>query len=177
MFDRETWTFINGFAAWVSAFGTLAAAIIALYLSRQESRVRLAVVAGVRIIVQQGAGERLEYLCVEVTNIGRRPAQITNLYWRDGYPRGAQFVWIAPRNALSSTVPVILTDGQRANYFVLMSEFFDANGDLAPHFKGPRGRIRACLYRVGVSTSAGPRFEARLEKGLRDRLLKFAGDA
>jgi hypothetical protein len=39
-FDRETWTFVNSFAPWLSAIGTLAAVITSLYLATAD-RTRL----------------------------------------------------------------------------------------------------------------------------------------
>ena len=38
MFDRETWLFINSFAPWLAALGTVAAVIVSLYLARRASQ-------------------------------------------------------------------------------------------------------------------------------------------
>ena len=64
VFDQETWLFINSFAPWISAFGTIAAVIVALYLSIREKRVRLRVSAGYRLLIIPGQklNEKNEYL-------------------------------------------------------------------------------------------------------------------
>ena len=43
LFDRETWLFINSFAPWLAALGTVAAVIVALYLARRASRLDIRV--------------------------------------------------------------------------------------------------------------------------------------
>ena len=61
--DRATWEFINSFSPWLSAFGTIAAVVIALYLARVDKRVRLEVSAGIRLMVTPGSpGPHPEYL-------------------------------------------------------------------------------------------------------------------
>ena len=45
LFDRETWLFINGFAPWLAALGTLLAVIVSLHLARRASRLDIRVFA------------------------------------------------------------------------------------------------------------------------------------
>ena len=55
---KDTWEFINSFAPWLAAFGTVAAVIVSLYLARTDKRIRLAIYEGVRIItVRTGDGK------------------------------------------------------------------------------------------------------------------------
>ncbi len=61
MGDRSLWLFINSFAGWLSALGTIAAVIVALYLARRDSRIRLKVVVGLRLLLQRDAAERPEF--------------------------------------------------------------------------------------------------------------------
>jgi hypothetical protein len=85
LFDRTTWTFINSFADWLSALGTVSAVILALYLARRDKNVRLEVSAGHRIVVTPGTeGPYPEYLMIRIVNIGHREAQITNIGWKVG---------------------------------------------------------------------------------------------
>src|SRR2546428_351481 len=80
--DRQFWTFVNSFAPWLSAVGTICAVITALYLARRGDRIRLRVRCGIRIVVAQGGrpGSAPQYVNLEVTNVGRRTATITTLY-------------------------------------------------------------------------------------------------
>jgi hypothetical protein len=182
MGDRSLWLFINSFAEWLSAIGTIAAVIVALYLARRDSRIRLKVVVGIRRILQHGVKERPEFFNIEVTNMGRRPANIINLVLRDGLRfrvrrvgLGCQIVMIPPANEWSSRVPITLSDGERADYFVPWPEFEGLNGErMRGLFAGRLGWIRARLFHVGVVTSAGGIFDGRIERQLADRLVELA---
>ena len=174
-FSREWWLFVNTFADWFSAIGTIAAVVVALRLARRDARITLRISAGLRLLAQQGASEHPEYFWFEVTNVGRRSARITNLIMRDGFPFRSAMVMIPPQNALSSGVPTTIEDGQRASYMVRWDEYESVNGDkLAKHFSGRLGRLRARRFRVGVSTTAGGEFLARIEKGLAERYVDMA---
>ena len=182
MGDRDLWVFINGFAGWVSAFGTIAAVIVALYLARRDSRIRLKVAVGLRLLLQQGVQGRPEFFAIEVTNLGRRPASIVNLVLRDGlrlrvkrFRFGRQMVMMPSAHPWSSRVPTTLNDGERANYLLPWPEYERLNGKEARALFGGRlGRIRARLFRAGVTTSAGGVFDARIERPLAERLVELA---
>ena len=182
MGDRDLWRFINSFAGWLSAFGTIAAVIVALYLARRDSRIRLKVAVGLRLLLQRDAEERPEFFSIEVTNVGRRPANIVNIVMRDGlrfrvkrFGFGSRMVMMPPAHPLSSRVPTTISDGERANYFVPWPEYETVNGDnVRELFAGRLGWIRARLFRVGVATSAGGIFDVRIERPLADRLVELA---
>lgn len=75
IFDKETFNFINTFAPWLSAIGTIAAVWVAIYFARQDKRLRIDVSAGNRLIVTPGQkGPHPEYLVVHIVNIGHREA-------------------------------------------------------------------------------------------------------
>ncbi len=182
MGDRSLWLFINSFAGWLSAFGTIAAVIVALYLARRDSRIRLRVVVGLRLLLQQGADKQPEFFSLEVTNVGRRPANIINILMRDGlrfrvkqFGFGSLMVMIPPAHPLSARVPITIGDGERAHYLVPWPEFERINGrKVRGHFAGRLGSVRARLFRIGVSTSAGGIFDTRIERPLADRLVELA---
>ena len=119
---------------------------------------------------------------IEVTNLGRRPANIISLVMRDGlrfrvkrFGFGSQMIMLPPADPLSSRVPTTLNDGERANYFVLWPEFERINGPtMRTHFAGWLGQLRAHLFRVGVATSAGGVFDVRVERPLARRLVRLA---
>ena len=182
MGDRSLWLFINSFAEWLSAIGTLAAVIVALYLARRDSRIRLKVVVGIRVILQSGVDERPEFFSIDVTNLGRRTANIVNLVMRDGlrfrvkqFGFGRQMVMMPFANAWSARVPTTIGDGERANYLLPWPQFETVNGDyMRAHFAGRLGWLRARLFRIGVVTSAGGISDVRIERALADRLVELA---
>jgi hypothetical protein len=183
VFDRATWTFINSFADWFSALGTIAAVVVALYLARKDARIRLRVRAGIRTMLQAGSKARPEFLMLEATNIGRRPAQIVNIGMRDGIrirvsPRhrlGVLMVVMPPNDPLSATVPTTITDGQSASYYFPWPQFLKINREaIRTCFGGRLGWPRARLFQFGVETSAGGGFYVRIEKGLARKLVEDA---
>ncbi len=82
MLDQELWSFINSFAPWLSAVGTIAAVITSLYLARKDARINLKVSAGVRMLFVEGKGPGggSRFVSLDVTNAGRRVATINSLY-------------------------------------------------------------------------------------------------
>jgi ABC-type Fe3+ transport system permease subunit len=52
--DWETWRFINTFADWLAALGTVGAVVVALYLARKGNRIELEVRAGLRKVAFVG---------------------------------------------------------------------------------------------------------------------------
>ena len=75
IFNEETWKFINTFAPWLSAIGTLMAVAVSLYLARHDKRIRLEVNAGHRLLITEGQkGPHPEYLLIRIVNIGHREA-------------------------------------------------------------------------------------------------------
>ena len=69
-------TFINTFAGWLSAVGTLLAVIVSLYLARRDSRIRLRVNIGIRkMIIERGVHivkYAPDFILIAVTNVGSR---------------------------------------------------------------------------------------------------------
>lgn len=177
MIEQETWRFVNTFAPWLSAVGTLAAVITSLYLSRRGDRIRLKLSMGIRIVVVQGGGSDhgTELIWLNITNIGRRSATITTLHWRPVPWRKSGLIWIAPQNDYSSPLPITLNDGQSANYASVTDEFRKSFSERAQElFTGMVGAIRLRLLRIYVYTSTGKMFSTRPEASVRDLLRTLA---
>ena len=51
---KQTWDLINSFANWFAAFGSFAAAGVALYLANKSSKPTARVSVGHRIVIGQG---------------------------------------------------------------------------------------------------------------------------
>jgi hypothetical protein len=83
---KADWTFINTFAGWLSAVGTLLAVVVSLYLAMRDFRIRLRVNVGIRKLFV-GAGthnveDAPDFIIISVANVGRRPAKVTGLFWK-----------------------------------------------------------------------------------------------
>jgi len=173
--DCVTWEFINSFSPWLSAFGTIAAVIVALYFARIDKRVRLEVTAGIRLMVTPGVpGPPPEYLAIHIVNTGHREAQVTNIGWKVGFFKKKLAVQMTIKDGLSSDLPVRLKDGQEANYYIPLSENTNWLKEFVHDFLPNKFGLRSRFIKVTVHTSIGKSFEAQIEKGLRDRLINVA---
>lgn len=176
---KETWQFVNTFAPWLSAFGTIAAVITALYLARRADKLRLQLRVGIRTMaVRGGVGDHgKEYVWVSITNLGRRKAHITHMFWKPVPWRKSGLIWIAPENQYSSKFPTTIDDGESANYVLSVEEFRERFGDRARElFAGFAGGIRLKTLRFCVSTSTGDTFYQRPETELRALLGEIANE-
>jgi len=174
----DNWQFINSFAGWFSALGTIAAVVLALYFARQDKRIRLRVYAGHRVIVTPGCeGPHPEYLVIGATNVGHREAQITGIGWRIGLLR-TRIVEQMPmwNDGISSPLPSRLRDGDEARYYFPLSGVTRWLDDLTQNVPLPRAKWYLRFARVRVYTSVGKVFEAPLEPGLRRRLVKLTSN-
>jgi hypothetical protein len=77
---REMWQFINSFADWFSAAGTIAAVAVALFLAARDRRIRLIPRAAHQVILVPNSRSNQEIVGITVTNKERRTAILTGLY-------------------------------------------------------------------------------------------------
>src|SRR5438093_12793596 len=94
------WTLINSFASWLSAIGTIAAVVFALWIANRDRRIHLKVVAGIRVIAALGQSfdNKNRYINISVTNVGYRSARINVLSWKLGPFKKSWLLQLPPRN-------------------------------------------------------------------------------
>ncbi len=80
--DQDAWKFVNTFAGWLSAVGTIAAVIVALYLARRDKMIRLDIVAQMMKRLVPGRPPE-DYVTVIIRNLNPRSALVTHVYWRN----------------------------------------------------------------------------------------------
>lgn len=174
MFDKETWELINSFAQWPAAIGTVGAVIVALYLARRDESIRLRVRCGIHTLLQEGNPDHgKEFLSLQITNVGRRPATVNSVGWETGWGkrqwpvkrlRLQSYYWIPPRNAYSQQLPTTLTDGQTAFLMSAVEEYKAHNIDYP--MAALQGWWRWLVMRsvkVYALTSTGDVFRSRVE--------------
>lgn len=174
--DKEFWRFVNSFAPWFSAFGTLSAVIVSLCLARRDKSVRLEVSAGYRMMVTQGVKElHPEYLVINIVNIGHREAQITKVGWKIGLFRPQYaFQTTMTGDGISSPIPVRLKDGEGAKFFIPLDGSLHWLEKFARDYLISFPSIKSRFVKICVSTSIGKTFEQRIEEGLRKLLVQTA---
>nr|WP_320165904.1 hypothetical protein [uncultured Methylophaga sp.] len=167
MFTEETWKFINTFAPWFSAIGTISAVILSLYLARRDKNVRLEVSAGHRLIISPGDSEPFpEYLSIYVVNVGHREAQLTNIGWKVGIFKKRYAVQSTINDGLSSPLPVRLKDGEEAKYLIPLNDENDWLKDFIEKMLSPNPKIQSRFARIQAFTSIGKTFESKIESSL-----------
>jgi len=111
----EEWKFINTFAPWFSAIGTLLAVIVSLYLAHTSRRQKLKVSASIMQMLTVGQKEDVypEYVWLRATNIGHSKVKITNLGWHVGFFKKRTFLQTNPKMIILQMCQLQLTKVKR----------------------------------------------------------------
>ncbi len=171
---KEFWIFINTFAPWLSAIGTISAVIVSLYLANKDKKIKLKVTAGYRLLLKPSKkGNTDEYLFIGIVNKWYREVQITNIGWKTGIVRKRRFVQMVIQNdGISSAMPIRLKDGEEAKYFIPLNNKTNWIDNFKLNVIKKYPRIDLHFVRIQIYTSIDKIFESRIERGLRDKLLR-----
>jgi len=172
--NTATWEFVNTFAPWFSALGTIAAVVVSLYLVRARRPIKLEIRAGHRIIVGSvPEGKYPEFLFINAINVGHRAANITNVGWKTGFLKTNHAIMFVQKDTYSSGLPVKIEDGEEAKWLIPL-DIEEENWIIrfSRDFLLPYPRWNLFWLRVQIHTSVGKVFEAKIEKGLKEQLAK-----
>jgi hypothetical protein len=171
--DKEHWDFINAFANWISALGTVGAVIVSLWLALRPDRISLHVNASIRVVIVPGvAAPPVRYVTITAVNRGRRLAKITGIGWTYGGRMATNRKHLlqlpGERDGMSSPIPVVLDDGQQAQWMFEKARWL---GGLDKLYSAD-WRSTVDTFMVEVSTSVGRVFRVRVEQSLKDALVE-----
>src|SRR5262245_59031212 len=110
--------FINTFAPWFSALASFAAVLTALHLARRGDRINLRITS--TFLDGKTYGMRTGLIAtIDVTNVGRRPATVTDFVFRTGFLWRRSHPWDGTW-AVGTTraVPAKLEDGDSLFYWL-----------------------------------------------------------
>jgi hypothetical protein len=171
-------------APWLAAVGTLTAVVTSLYLARRSDRQHLEVRVGLaKTPILPGVSDATEFylapgeaptdlLVVTITNVGRRTATLSVIYWRPVPWRRRGFIWTPPPS--HSRFPITLADGESVSYRWAVKGLVDNLSEMfGDEFADITGAIRLWLLRLCVGTSTGNVFRQRPEKELRQLFRKL----
>lgn len=174
--DQSTWKFINTFAPWLSAAGTILATVVALYLGLSGRREKLQVSAGVWLSI--GGGVKQErFVRIGVTNVGHNELILQNVGWRVSWLKkqhALQMLDISPALAGINTkqLPCKLAPGDAWQYLIPV-KYFEANSekffDTKLQHVFPAPHIRS--LKVVAGTTRGKTFYASAFKEVRKLIL------
>jgi hypothetical protein len=141
-------------ADWVSGLGSLAAAIVALYVARFSQRVKLRGYCGKRIILTEGGAEpNIDAFAIYAINTSMRPTTITHIGLVCGFWRWKQHASVRFMRDIGSILPTPLSDGQYGEWYVPMRESNNFARDLVDKLQ--LTRLSAPTLRVQILTSNG----------------------
>ena len=181
MFDKDTWRFVNTFAPWFSALGTLLAVITSLWLARRSSRLALRVFPAIIKTVYQDEyrTQTSEFVKISVVNHGRT-AVVTGFGWLRLMRIGKRKHWVIlpPGGTHTTSFPKKLEFGEEASILLPTATF---NKDAEWFLQAIRSawfpRLEVRLLRVVVFASTGQQFRVALDKHLRKFLLARASQS
>ena len=168
---KSTWDIVNGFANWLAAIGSIAAAVVALYIANRSTRPAARFSVGHRKIIEPGSTKPCpEYVVFRIVNTGDRPIRIVQIGWSIRWPKRCDAVQMYEKT-LSSCLPVDLSHGQEATWFIPLNACDEswvvrfAKGMLMPHYRLSLWSLRAQAF-----SSVGFVFKVKPEANLLSRL-------
>ena len=176
MFDQETWLFINSFAPWLAALGTLLAVIVSLHLARRTSQPDIRVFTD-RVSMFSELRPRKSFIRINAVNHSRK-VDVNTIAWWSQWPLGfgrrkQRWIVLPLDDPLSMKLPCELDFGKEADFFFPLATFHEHWKSLLEHvgdskFQGLTFR----LLRVGVVTSTDQYFGAPLNQKMREIILE-----
>ena len=143
---------------WVSAFGSIGASLVALYLAYRSYRVRLNVTVGVRTLSLDKTSSK--GIVMSVANHGDGTAHINHAEWRIGRGKNRQDYIFSLSDNSPDKFPKIINPGDSAIFLWSMG------GDAQKILKVIKKSSQISTLRVRVLTSVRHTGEVRVEKSL-----------
>jgi hypothetical protein len=164
------WEFINSFAPWFSAIGTILAVILSLYYATRDRKIQLKVGAHRAVLVKEAFENRCtEYMIVTITNCGPRTATITGVFWQY-FPLCNKFYRPIDENeGYSSKLPSKIEDGEQLLFYYVLSK--NSINELYKTI-GAFPKLKLFFMKVRIETSIGKAFTKRADFFLRRLLMK-----
>ena len=121
--DQDTWRFINTFAPWLSALGSLAAVVTSLYLAASNRRPTVAVKVSLDTGPDLNGENERRYVRVDATNAGYTDVNIVRFQWEVGMrpfiKRFNQARFDSVKS--SSAIPIVMKPAETATFFIFMT--------------------------------------------------------
>jgi hypothetical protein len=156
-------------ADWFSGIGSLAAAVVALYIALYSQRVKLRAWCGHRIILTEGSGEpQIDMLAISAINISPRPTTIANINFTYGDWRWKKYLFVKFERNIGNVLPTPLSDGETGSWYIPIGPSNQWARGLIDEFKLTRFSVDT--LRVQIHTSNGGATVIRPEKEFRDTL-------
>lgn len=157
-------------ADWVSGLGSLAAAVVALYVAVYSQKVKLRCWAGERVVIG-GGDPKFDVMTISATNLSQRPTVITSVTFTLGKGKEKRHGIINLRpDDLGPGVPKALQDGETATWSVRLGANDEWALDFVKKFSLTVGVAKT--WKIYVHTSNGGAVKVSPESSIVDRIVK-----
>ena len=155
--------------SWIAGLGSLAAAVIALWLARRVNKVSLQSWVGIRTTFG-GGGPQQDVVNFRVTNVGERPVTISTIGWCIGKGKRRHYFIQMLSGVVGDHLPKKIEHGETATFIVSLSESPDFFEKFAKHVIDENYTNKLKTIRVLIHTSVGHLENVAPDKNLLDKL-------
>src|SRR5262245_61820406 len=153
-------------ADWVSGIGSLAAAIVALYVANYSQRVKIKGYFG-RVFIN--LRPQNDMLVVTATNVSQRATAVANITLSHGYWRWKESARVEFRKDIGDKLPAPITDGESVRWYIPMENLDQWARELIDVLQ--MTRLSVATFRIEILTTNGGKTTVWPEKGFRDILV------
>lgn len=158
MIDQDTADLLTLGANVLSAIGTNAAVIVALWLAYHQGKTKMRVRARIVQLVEMGGTPEKSpsYFNISAVNAGAQDVVVNGIQWTLGWVRKKYMVQIPPVDLLNSRLPKKVLPGESAEFYFPVEILQREARRIATAWHGSRlARLRSTRIRVGVYLSTG----------------------
>ena len=173
---QQDWEFINTFAPWFSALGTLLAVIVSLYFSYSSRKISLMISASIFDFFQEGIQETEDYILIQITNTSYKDVIIKNFNWEFGLLKKHYIMtgFTAIDQTKSTPLPAKLKEGEMAQIAIKID---DVSGNYLENFYQDflkdSSFINIHTLKINVCPSIGKCFKQKIDKTLKSEFLNI----
>src|SRR4051794_17228391 len=108
----------NTVGTWLAGIATFAAVIVSLHLARRSERLKLKVLAGIRLVVGGDGTPPEEHLNISVTHLGDRAVVVNTVGWAFGKRKERSYCIQTVSGFWTAQYPIELAFGKQASFMV-----------------------------------------------------------
>lgn len=173
---QQEWEFINTFAPWFSAIGTLLAVMVSLYFSYSSRKISLMISASIFEFFQEGTQETEDYILIQITNTSYKDVIVKNFNWEFGLFKKRYIMtgFKTVDQTKSTPLPAKLKEGEMAQIAI---KIIDKEDNYLEKFYKESLKdssfINIHTLKINVYPSIGKCFKQKIDKTLKIELIKI----
>ena len=173
---QEEWKFINTFAPWFSAIGTILAVILSLYFSYSARKISLIINVSLFDLFQENTKETEEYILIQITNTSYRDIIIKNFFWEFGFFK-KHYIMIGFNTIdkdKSTSLPAKLKEGEMATFAIkIINDNDNYLEKFYQDFLKDSPSINIYTLKIIVCPSIGKCFKQKIDNTLQTEFIKI----